>query len=311
MKRMSTWWVSGLALALTGCAGMGAGDRLPARIVMERGGFIPEGIEFDTTARRFLTGSLVDGTVYEIRPDGTLNPFAVDPELVSSIGIEADEPRDRLLVANSDRSVFNPDSGPGLAKLGVYRLSTGDRIAMVDLGAVAGGGSDRVVFTNDVTVDPEGNVYLTDTRMNIVYRVDTDYTASVLYRFAATPGLGLNGIVYHPDGFLIVVAVGGQGILYRIPVDNPRAAEPIELSQPATGADGLIWSSAGELIVVSNSTSSATAYASADGWRSAELVGEATFEGQATTGAVVDDEVYVVLPHFNDDGRPELLRVRF
>jgi hypothetical protein len=37
-------------------------------MVMERGGFIPEGIEFDTPARRFLTGSLVDDAIYVVQP---------------------------------------------------------------------------------------------------------------------------------------------------------------------------------------------------------------------------------------------------
>lgn len=299
-----------LSLVLAGCATTGGGGRIANRIVMERGGLIPEGIEFDTVGRRILTGSLVDGTIYEIANDGSLTPFVVDDELVSSIGIEADEPRDRLLVANSDRSVFG-GTGSGIAKLGVYRLSTGEKIAMVDLGAVAGGDDESVVFTNDVTVDDSGNVYLTDTRMNILYRVDSDYEASVFYRFEPITGLGLNGVVYHEDGFLIVVAVGGQGLLYRVPVDNPAAARPIELSQPATGADGLVWSADGRLIVISNSTSSATAYVSSDGWNSAQLVGTADFEGQATTGAAVDDEIYVVQPHFNDDEPPVVLRVEF
>ncbi len=292
--------------ALSGCAVGGGG--LPDRIVMERGGLIPEGIEFDTTARRFLTGSLADGTIYEVGPDGSLSAFVRDPDLVSSVGIEADEPRDRLLVANADRAVFEGQSR-GLAELGVYRLSTGERIAMVDLGAAAGGGADAVFFTNDVTVAPDGTVYLTDTRMNLVYRVDTGYEASVLYRFEPTTGLGLNGIVHHADGFLIVVAVGGQGLLYRIPVDDPGAAAPIRLSSPATGADGLVWSAEGDLVVVSNSSSSVLVYRSEDDWASAELVGTAGFAGQATTGAAVDDDIYVVQPHFNDAEPPVILRV--
>jgi sugar lactone lactonase YvrE len=180
---------------------------------------------------------------------------------------------------------------------------------MVDLGAVAGGGQQSVVFTNDVTVDQAGNAYLTDTRMNLIYRVDSEYRASVLYRFPAMTGLGLNGIVHHQDGFLIVVAVGGQGMLYRVPIDDPTQARPIDLSQPATGADGLVWAADGRLIVVSNSTGSALAYTSDDGWRSAELIDSAQFEGQATTGAAVDDEIYVVQPHFNDDEAPVVLKV--
>jgi sugar lactone lactonase YvrE len=239
-----------------------------------------------------------------------MTPFITDSALVSSVGIEVDEPRDRLLVGNADRAVFD-GPGAGIAGLGVYRLSTGERIAMVDLGAVSGAAADSTVFTNDVTVAPDGTAYVTDTRMNLIYRVDPAYQASVLYRFEPTPGLGLNGIVHHEDGYLIVVAIGGQGLLYKIPLDNPAAAAPIDLSQPATGADGLVWAADGSLVAVSNSTSSALAYRSDDNWNSAELVATASFEGQATTGAAVDDDIYVILPHFNDAEPPELLRADF
>lgn len=293
---------------LSSCALFGGGNDLPERIVVERGGFIPEGIEFDTTARRILTGSLVDGTIYEVRPDGTLAAFVVDPELVSSIGIEADEPRDRLLVANSDRSVFG-GQGPGIAKLGVYRLSTGERLEMIDLGRLAGGGADDIVFVNDLTVDTAGNVFLTDTFRNVIYRVDPSYQATLLYRFEPTTGLQLNGIVHHVEGYLIVVAIGGQGVLYKVPVADPQSARPITLSQPATGADGLVWDADGRLIVVSNSTGSALAYVSDDDWETARLDGTASFDGQATTGAAVDDAIHVVQPHFSDAEPPVILRV--
>lgn len=305
----STLIPAALALPLSACALLGGGSGFPERIVVERGGFIPEGIEFDTTGRRFLTGSLVDGTIYEIRTDGTLVPLAVDAELVSSVGIEADEPRDRLLVANSDRSVFGGQC-PCVAKLGVYRLSTGERLAMIDLSRLAGGNADDVVFVNDLTVDLAGNVFLTDSFRNVIYRVDPSYQATLLHRFEPTTGLQLNGIVHHVEGYLIVAAAGSQGLLYKVPVADPQSALPIALSQPAIGADGLLWDAAGRLIVVSNSSGSALAYVSSDGWDSAELVGTARFDGQATTGAAVDDAIYVVQPHFSDAEPPVLLRVR-
>lgn len=308
MTTRSLFAVVGFSVVTAACATIGGEGRIASRILMERGGLIPEGIEFDTTGRRLLVGSLVDGTIYQVANDGSLRPVVTDDELISSVGIEADEVRDRLLVANSDRSVFG-GTGQGIAKLGVYRLSSGQRLAMVDLGSVAGGTRDSVVFANDVTVDDAGNAYVTDTRMNVIYMVDAEYRASVLHRFEPITGLGLNGIVHHPDGYLIVVAAGGQGLLYRVPVENPSDARPIALSQPATGADGLVWAADGRLVVVSNSTSSATAYVSTDGWQSATLVGTATFEGQATTGAAVENDIYVVQPHFNDDEPPLVLRV--
>lgn len=294
------------------CAGVTtrSASGVPDCIQAERGGFIPEGVEFDNANRRFLTGSLAEGSIYEIGFDGSLTTIAADPELVSSVGIEVDEPRDRILVANSDRGVFD-GSTQGHAKLGVFSLTTGERIAMVDLGAIAGG-ADVAHFANDVAVAADGTIYVTDTQTNVVYRVDgSDYTPSVFYRFAPMAGLGLNGIVHHPDGYLIVVANGGAGMLYKIPVANPDAASQIRLSEPATGADGLDWAADGTLASISNSTSSVTKYRSTDGWASATVAGVASFVGQATTGTAVDDDIYVVQPHFNDPGQPAILRVRF
>ena len=143
-------------------------------ITAERGGFIPEGIEYDEANGRFLTGSLAEGTIFVIERDGSVVPFIRDADLVSSVGIEVDEPRDRLLVANSDRAAFGGDAA-GQAKLGVYNLTTGERLAMVDLGAVLG--TAPKFFANDVTVDGDGNAYVTDTMNGVVYRVTRDYQA--------------------------------------------------------------------------------------------------------------------------------------
>ncbi|RPI62667.1 MAG: hypothetical protein EHM50_03555, partial [Lysobacterales bacterium] len=86
-------------------------------ITAERGGFIPEGIEYDEDNGRFLTGSLSEGTIFVIERDGRVVPFIRDAELVSTVGIEADEDRDRLLVTNSNSAVFNDQSASGHAKL--------------------------------------------------------------------------------------------------------------------------------------------------------------------------------------------------
>ena len=40
-------------------------------ITAKRGGFIPEGVEYDQANGRFLTGSLAEGTIFEIKRDGS------------------------------------------------------------------------------------------------------------------------------------------------------------------------------------------------------------------------------------------------
>lgn len=284
-----------------------AATGIPDRIVAERGGFVPEGIEYDTTNERFLTGSLADGTLYEIANDGTMTEFVTDADLVSSVGIEVDEARERVIAANSDRSVFQ-GGAEGQAKVGVYSLSTGERLAMVDLAPLLDAGENASYFANDVTVGDDGTIYVTDTMQNVIYSVNNDYEGSVFHSFEPMEGLSLNGIEFHPNGYLIVV--GGPN-LYKVPLDNPGETSQIELPEPMRGADGIVFDQMGRLAVVSNSASRVVALVSDDDWASATIDDVATFQGQATTAAVVGDEIYVVQPHFADQEPPVILRAQF
>ena len=275
-------------------------------IIAERGGFIPEGLEYDMTNKRILTGSLTEGSVFQLHTDGRVTPVVTDPDLISSVGIEVDELRDRLLVANSDRSVFEGETA-GQAMLGVYNLTTGERIAMVDLAAaIEEPPTDAAFFANDVAISDDGTVYVTDTRMNVIYRVDSDYTASVLHQFQ-DGGAGPNGIVEHPSGYLLV-ARGAE--LWKVPVTEPAAATAVTLPEEVPGQDGMVWT-AGRLAIVSNSGNRVVALTSSDGWITADLVGVAPYETQATTAAVIDNDVYVVHPHFADADPPSVARVVF
>ena len=291
------------------CSILGAcvsGAGLPALITAERGGFIPEGIEYDNINSRLLTGSLADGTIYEITSAGAVVPVVEDSALISSVGIEVDEPRNRLLVANSDRN-----SETGAAMLGVYDLNSGARLAMLDLAAsIENRPADATHFANDVAVSARGVAYVTDTNMNIIYKVDNYYNASVLYDFGRESELRLNGIEFHPSGILLVAAMG-TGELLRVPVDNPQRWSVVDLDTPAAGGDGIVWAADGTLAVISNNQSSVTKYQSTDNWHSATVAGVAVFEGQGTTGAVVGDDIYVVQPHFSDQDPPVILRATF
>ena len=277
----------------------------PAMIMAERGGFIPEGVEYDAANGRILTGSLSEGSIMQIHNDGRVTVVISDPALVSSVGIEVDEPRNHLLVANSDFSVFQ-GATPGHAKLGVYDLTTGERIAMVDLAAaVVDPADDAVYFANDVAVGEDGTAYVTDTRMGGIYQVDTNYEASVLHQF---DGFGPNGVVYHPSGYLLA---GGSAALWKVPLDDPAGATQVTLPEEIPGQDGLVWMPDGNLAIVSNSGNRVVALTSADDWATAQLAGVAPYEIQGTTAAVIGDDIYVVHPHFADEDPPSVERVVF
>jgi sugar lactone lactonase YvrE len=273
-----------------------------------RGGFIPEGIEYDRANGRFLTGSLAEGSIFVIGRDGSVTPFITDASLVSSVGIEADEPRDRLLVANSDRAAFQPGN-VGQAKLNAYSLTTGERLATVDLAAVIGTPKDPPqYFANDVTVDADGNAYVTDTMMNVIYKVTPDYQASVFHRFAGMEGPQLNGIEYHPGGYLLVVA-GAQ--VFKVPLANPGGTSQVTVAEPVAGQDGIVWAADGTLAVVSNSAQQVVKLRSNDDWATAQRAGVATLVGQATTAAAVGDDIWAVHPHFADADAPSVEQAVF
>jgi len=283
-----------------------AEESLPDRIVAQRGGFIPEGIDYDNRNGRLLSGSLSEGTIFQISGTGRLTPLVEDPLMSSSVGIEIDEPRNRVLAAIADLSTPS-----GAAGLGVFALDSGQRLAQVDLVAsIEDRPADASHFANDVAVSRYGVAFVTDTRMNIIYEVDIYYNATVLLNLGPDSGFDFNGIEYHPAGYLLV-ASPGTGQILRVPVNSPDNWELVELNFPATGADGLVWANDGTLVATSNNTSSVLKYRSEDNWRTARLVGMASFEGQGTTAAVVGDDVYVVQPQFSNQQRPVILRARF
>lgn len=292
--------------AILGACATAPGSGIPDVIVAERGGFIPEGIEYDNNNQRFLTGSLSEGTIYAITNSGQLSSVVTDPEMVSSVGIEVDEAGNRILAAVSDNSAPG-----GAARLGVYTLDSGERLALIDLAAtIEDRPSDASHFANDVAITAAGTAFVTDTSMNIIYRVDRYYNAEVFLNLGSEAGFSLNGIEYHPNGYLIVAAMA-TGELLKVPVNNPGNWSVVDLDFPAGGGDGLVWTPDGGLVVTSNNTSRVLKYMSDDNWRTARLAGMARFDGQGTTAATVGDEVFVVQPHFADPEPPVILRAQF
>jgi hypothetical protein len=278
-----------------------AAEKMPNTITMKTPGLVPEGVEYDTKNKRFLVGSIAQGTVFVVANDGTLTPFIKDPDLKSSIGIEVDEARNRLLVPNSDGSVFGGKSA-GQAKLGVYDLGSGKRLAMVDLAAV--GPSDaKSHFANDVAVGPDGSAYVTDTMARVIYKVTPQYVASVFVpsaAFGSAQQFALNGIALHPTGYLLVAESAG-GDLYKVPLQKPETLSKVKLPEPVSGADGLVWHPDNHLIVVRNDKSQlVVALKSSDDWASATVHSKGASSTQQTTAALTEDGVYVVHPSFGD-----------
>ena len=128
-----------------------------------------------------------------------------------------------------------------------------------------------------------------------------DGEASVLLRGnGLSEGGFLNGIDYHPDGFLLV-AEGDTGRLLKVNLAGEVDVVAVDLPEPVP-ADGLTLTPAGDLVAVS---SQAVLLRSDDGWQSAVIVGREDVAENATTVAVRDGAVYVLDARFRDMGAPE------
>lgn len=268
-------------------------------------GWIRESATWDDLNRRFIV-SFMEGGVGQIRvPEdhddrsGTvLEEIAAvkDADLAgnASLGISVDRPRNRVMVAVAD-VIWNRYSA-----LAAYDLTSWERLFLTQLS----GPDDKKTFANDVTTDNNGNTYVTDTKGSKIWKlsVNGDLLSTItsplfLPKQWYNNLIGLNGIVYHPDGFLLVIHTI-TGNLCKI--DNLDGKQEIVKSVKLVGGGSLRFGDGMELVsatrlVVAATYPSARLVESTDGWETAKVVGQ--FVGPthrvATAVAVKDGGVFV------------------
>lgn len=254
----------------------------------------PEDIKYNTNTGRFILGSFREGAVYELDQQGRPQLLVQDDKLVSVLGVQIDPARNRLYVAtaNLGASVKQADADTikKLAGLGIYNLSTGKAVQFIDLGRLL---PNKPHLANGITVDIVGNVYVTDSFSPVIYRVTADGEASIFHTDEAFKGqgIGLNGLVYHPDGYLIV-AKKDDGRLFKVPTDKPETMSEIKLPQPLIGIDGVTLVNQQEIVVTANrasgvNTNASFALFSSNQWKTATITGTHQYGDVYPTATVV------------------------
>jgi sugar lactone lactonase YvrE len=273
---------------------------LPDEILIDVPNVSPEGIEWDAVGERFLISSMSEGTVFAVSDDGELTPFIEDDDLVSSIGLEIDYANNRLLVVNSDAGHSTDPAHDNTAMLGIYDLTTGERLHMVNLAELV---PDFSRFPNDVAIDASGNAYVTDSLAPVIYRVEMDGSAEIFLQDERLliAGFGGNGIVYHPDGYLLVGISGLE--LYKISVNDSSELTIVDTDR-IVAADGMLWTAEGQLAVVSSDA--VVLLESDDDWQIATTL-ERARNHPATTIALRGETVYALHPNF--DSQSVIVRV--
>jgi len=265
----------------------------PERIDFVAGRQYPEGIAYSSQLSKFLITSIPLGKIGTVSTDGKYEDLIDAPELISGIGMKV--AGNYAFVCNSDRGISVKSTQAGAfqtAELLVFNLTTRKLERRTDLASLIP--AEQRNFANDVTLAPDGTAYVTDSFSPVIYKVAPDGSSSVLVRDEvnfSSPNFGLNGIAYHPDGYLIV-ANTGKGMLFK--VDLQKSNQVTEIS--GTGmlpGDGLTFLN-GDLYVVTGGARVAL-LRSADNWQSAKLVktDEIGYTG-ATTSVAVNNQIYTL-----------------
>lgn len=248
----------------------------------------PESITWSAEQNLFFVGSVVHGTVGTVSMDGQYTPLVNDEQLTSTFGVRVDDARSRLWVTTDDLGVSDrstPATTGTQAAVAVYDSKTGERLAYHDMTTLIEGPH----MANDVAIDADGNAYITDSYAHVIYRIDTDGTASIFAQsplFATGEGVGLNGIVYNPAGFLLV-GTHNSGQLFRINLADRTKVDTVQLPASFQGMDGITLVDGNHLFAAINAgQDKAVELVSEDGWASAtvakEVKSQESFPGAVT-----------------------------
>ena len=183
-------------------------------------GELPEGVAVDKRGDVFVSLSPL-GQVRKISRDGSETTLAqvVPPGTGNGVvGLAVDAPGNVYVAA----ATLDP------ATSGVYKIARDGSFARLP-------GTGPIVFPNGVTLDKEGNVYVTDTILGAVWRVPVaGGPAEVWYQSPLLAGSGIFGF-----GF----PLGANGIAFRqnaIVVGNTEGARLVRIEVEPDGNAGAV-----------------------------------------------------------------------
>jgi LPXTG-motif cell wall-anchored protein len=215
-----------------------ATQQSPGTITLPGDRFFPEGV---TVAKdgTFYAGSIEEGTIVRAAPGASqAEPFiaAGANDLVSVLGVYADDARGLLWACSSDAG-NGKLTGSAPVAVKAFDHKTGEPKGSWDL---PGGG-----FCNDLTIDPQGNVYASDSWSPRILRLPSG--GSALEEWINDPQLGaeqwgLNGLDFDAANSALYVVNQRAGKLFRIAVGSDGkagAVTQISTSQELRRPDGL------------------------------------------------------------------------
>lgn len=200
-----------LFFILLSCNNKKADSQKKDYVIAERN-LIPEGVAFDNRTGTIYVGSTFKRKIVQITQDGKITDFIPEKynDITSIVGMEVDEKRGVLWANIAHANEVMPLKDPHPAKdwmTGICSFDIESRrlIKRYDLQA-------EQAFLNDLTVLPTGDVVITESVNNKIYRINSKTDSLEL--FLEPQGFTfLNGIIYS-DKFKALYVSSVQGILH-------------------------------------------------------------------------------------------------
>src|ERR1700758_3607789 len=218
-------------------------DNKIEKINFQSDSLFPEGITYDSKKDLIYLSSLKQGKISSVDKQGTCKTICDDARLISTVGLKYNFRNNKIYVLNGDIGVSkksNVNSKGKLAQLAIIDVASSKLEMLIDLSGLIAGKH----FPNDLTLDKEDNVYITDSYAHVVYKVDKNQKASVFSQSILfkpdSNALGLNGIAYCKEGYLLV-AKSVAGSLLKVSIKDPTLVEKVNLPEPMFWVDGIYF----------------------------------------------------------------------
>jgi sugar lactone lactonase YvrE len=246
----------------TDSAGGSEAAPLASSYTLEGDSLFPEGIAWSDAERAFFVGSLTEGSIVRVDPDGTQTTvFQPDSGVWMTLGMKVDEARGELLVcAVEDYGTESPQSV-------LQRFAVADGSLLEQLPLAPG------AVCNDVAVAGDGRVWITEREGPRLWTVAPGGTAAEVFAEGALLEpeiIGCNGVVV-VDENTVLVGKYAPGRLLRFDPSDPGSLAEVTLTGDGLGslpdgADGMVLDG-DTLLVAANATWFTVE--SSDGWATA------------------------------------------
>ncbi len=225
---------SAFILLIIGCS-----EHLKREYIIAEKDLVPEGIAYSKAKKSFYLSSVGKSKIVKInRKTGVQEDFIDEHEFGYSpgVGVYVDEDRNRLYAIGGYYT--NSDS---LSSLFEFDLDTGE---LVDRYDVSG---DH--FLNDMIMDDNGNMYLTDSKDSSVFILKKDNKDLELF-FKSTEIQYPNGIAISADNTKLYVATFMKGVRV-LDIQSKLVLNEADTTGVSGGIDGLEYYN-GSLYAIQN-----------------------------------------------------------